>query len=255
MTGEKNLSKNTERNLAKDEAVENKYTVYAAGGIFTQHDLATNVFIKDSVWRQSDGKFELVLPQSKELRELDRPDIAAYIRNVDLAYVVKSDLLLARFDGLELDAGTIIEFMLAKFLGKPTVILRCDSRRLGGESLDEPYNLMVRNWPRTTEVHYDSLIKFSGGFAEEWKLLGNASTFQTIIKAELETVMKGIDELAKKIIGGLETVLEIKSPYPDEYQESVYKIIRHNPGGGFEQLISEEELTLLVRKFRESGTL
>ena len=122
------MSKNTERNLAKDDAVENKYTVYAAGGIFTQHDLATNVFIKDSVWKLSNGKFELVLPQSKELRKLDRPDNAAYIRNVDLIQVVKSDLVIARFDGLELDAGTVIEFMLAKFLGKPTVILRCGLR-------------------------------------------------------------------------------------------------------------------------------
>lgn len=249
------MSKSTERNLAKDGAGENKYTVYAAGGIFTQHDLATNVFIKDSVWRQSNGKFELVLPQSKELRELDRPDIAAYIRNVDLIQVVKSDLFLARFDGLELDAGTIIEFMLAKFLGKPTVILRCDSRRLGGKSLDEPYNLMVKNWPRTTEVHYDSLIKFTGGFAEEWKMLGKVSTFQTTIKAELETVMKGIDEIAQIIIDGLETVLKMKSPYPIEYQEFVYKAIRHSPGCGFEQLLSEEDLTILVRRFRESGTL
>ena len=121
-------------------------------------------------------------------------------------------MFIARFDGLELDAGTIIEFMLAKFLGKPTVILRCDSRRLGGESLDEPYNLMVKNWPRTTEVHFDSLIKFTGGFAEERKMLGNVSTFQTTIKAELKTVMRGIDELAQQIIGGLETVLEMKSP-------------------------------------------
>ena len=249
------MSKNTERKLAKNDAVENKYTVYSAGGIFTQHDLATNVFIKDSVWRQSDGKFELVLPQSKELRELDRPDIAAYIRNVDLAQVVKSDMFIARFDGLELDAGTVIEFMLAKFLGKPTVILRCDSRRLGGESLDEPYNLMVKNWPRTTEVHYDSLIKFTGGFAEKWKTLGNVSTFQTAIKAELETVMKGIDEIAQKLVAGLETVLAMKSSYPDEYQEFVYKIIRYSPGSGFEQLISEEELNTLVQKFRESGTL
>ena len=249
------MSKNTERNLAKYDADENKYTVYAAGGIFTQHDLATNVFIKDSVWKLSNGKFELVLPQSKELRELDRPDIAAYIRNVDLLQVVKSDLFIARFDGLELDAGTIIEFMLARFLGKPTVILRCDSRRLGGESLDEPYNLMVKNWPRTTEAHYDSLIKFTGGFAEEWKMLGNVSTFQSTIKAELKTVMRGIDELAQIIIGGLETVLKMESPYPDEYQEIVYKIIRHSPGSGFEQLLSDEELTTLVRKFRKSGTL
>ena len=72
---------------ARDEAVENKYSVYAAGGIFTQHDLTTNVLIKDSVWKQSKGKFELVLPQSKELRDIDRPDIAAYIRNVDLFQV------------------------------------------------------------------------------------------------------------------------------------------------------------------------
>ena len=249
------MSKNIGRTLAKDAAGENKYTVYAAGGIFTQHDLATNVFIKDSVWRQSNGKFELVLPQSKELRELDRPNIAAYIRNVDLVQTIKSDLFLARFDGLELDAGTIIEFMMAKFLGKPTVILRCDSRRLGGDSLDEPYNLMVKNWPRTTEVHYDSLIKFTGGFAEEWKILGNVSTFQTTIKAELKTVMKGIDDIAQKIIGGLETVLEMKSPYPDEYQELVYRAARYSPGSGFEQLLSEEELIILVRKFRESGTL
>ena len=249
------MSKDTERNLARDEVVENKYTVYAAGGIFTQHDLATNVFIKDAVWKLSNGKFELALPQSKELRELDRSDIAAYIRNVDLIQVIKSDLFIARFDGLELDAGTIIEFMLAKFLGKPTVILRCDSRRLGGESLDEPYNLMVKNWPRTTEVHFDSLIKFAGGFAEEWKMLGNVSTFQTTIKAELKTVMRGIDEIAQQIIGGLETVLEMKSPYPDEYQEIVYEIIRHSPGSGFEQLISDEDLTTLVQKFRKSGTL
>jgi len=249
------MSKDIERNLAKGQAIESKYTVYAAGGIFTQHDLATNVFIKDSVWRQSNGKFELVLPQSKELRELDRPDISAYIRNVDLVQVVKSDLFIARFDGLELDAGTVIEFMLAKFLGKPTVILRCDSRRLGGESLDEPYNLMVKNWPRTTEVHYDSLIKFTGGFAENWKTSGNVSTFQTIIKAELETVMKGIDEIAQIIVGGLETVLAMKSPYPDKYQEFVYKAIRYSPGSGFEQLISEEDLNTLVRKFKENGTL
>jgi nucleoside 2-deoxyribosyltransferase len=249
------MSTDTERNPARDEAAENKYTVYAAGGIFTQHELATNVFIKDAVWRLSNGKFELALPQSKESRELDRSDIAAYIRNVDLIQVIKSDLVIARFDGLELDAGTIIEFMLAKFLGKPTVILRCDSRGLGGESLDEPYNLMVKNWPRTAEVHFDSLIKFTGGYAEESKMLGAVPTFQSAIKAELKTVMRGIDEIAQRIIGGLETVLEMKSPYPDEYQEIVYKIIRHSPGSGFEQLISDEDLTRLVQKFRKSGTL
>lgn len=249
------MSEDTERNLAEGGKSAKSYTVYAAGGIFTQHDLATNVFIKDSVWRQSNGRFELVLPQSKELRDIDRSDIAAHIRNIDLLQVVKADFFLARFDGLELDAGTVIEFMLAKFLGKPTVILRCDSRRLGAENLDEPYNLMVKNWPRTIEIHFDSLYKFTTGFADEWEKLGNIDTFQTTIKAELNTVMKGIDDIARKIVKGLETVLEMKSPYPDEYQEIVYKAIRYSPGSGFEQLLSEEELEALAEKFRKKGTL
>ncbi len=249
------MSANTRRISGRDDGSITTYKVYTAGGIFTQHDLATNVFIKDSVWRQSKAKFELILPQSKELRELDRPDIAAYIRNVDLLQVLKSDLFIARFDGLELDSGTVIEFMLAKFLAKPTVILRSDSRRLGGQSLDEPYNLMVKNWPRTVEVHFDSLIKFTGNFAEEWNNSEIDSASDTTIKAEMKTVIKGIDEIAALIIDGLERVLLLESPYPKEYQEIIYKIIRHSPGSGFEQLISEQELSDLIQVFIEKGTL
>ena len=249
------MSKDTERDLAGDGTSAKSYTVYAAGEIFTQHNLATNVFIKDSVWKQSNSRFELVLPQSKELRHIDHSDITAQIRNIDLLQVLEADIFLARFDGLELDAGSVVEFMLAKFLGKPTVILRCDSRRLGGKDLDEPYNLMVKNWPRTIEIHFDSLYKFTTGFADEREKLGNIDTFHTTIEAELQTVMMGIDELAQKIIHGLETVLEMKSPYPDEYQEIVYKVARYSPAGGFEQLLSEKELEALVEKFRRNGTL
>lgn len=231
------------------------FTVYAAGGLFTQHDLATNVLIKKSVWKQSNGKYELVLPQSKELRELDRPDIAAHIRNVDLIQVVKTDMFLARFDGLELDAGTVIEFMLAKFLGKATVILRCDSRRLGGESLDEPYNLMVKNWPRTVEIHYDSLINYVGSFAQKWETQGSEETYHSTVEAEYQTIMKGINEVAEKIVEGLDAVQAKKSPYPDEFQELAYKITMYSPGSGFDQLISESELEALIQRFRSAGTL
>jgi nucleoside 2-deoxyribosyltransferase len=244
------MSQNT-----KSGTSENSYRVYTAGGIFTQHDLTTNVYIKESIWRQSNGKFELVLPQSKEMRDLDRPDLAVYIRNADLSNVLLADIILARFDGLELDAGTVVEFMFAKFLAKPVVILRCDSRRLGEENLDEPYNLMVKNWPRTVEVHFDSLYEFSRVLSEESEKVGNVDTFQAAIKAELKTVMQGIDETAQKIIRGLEAVLEIKSPYPHEYQEIVYKVARYSPGSGFDQLIPEEDLDRLLERFRESGTL
>jgi hypothetical protein len=43
------------------------YTIYSAGGLFTQDELATNIMIKEAVWRLSNGKFQLFLPQSREL--------------------------------------------------------------------------------------------------------------------------------------------------------------------------------------------
>ncbi len=226
------------------------YKVYAAGGLFTQHELATNVLIKEAVWRLSNGKFQLVLPQSKELKELD----AAYLRNVNLLDVVKADIIIARFDGPELDAGTVVEFAMAKSLGKPAVILRCDYRRLSGKGIDEPYNLMVRSWPRTVEVHIDSLLNYVGLLAEERKALGDRVTFQATIEAELNTVQKGVDEIAKKIIDGLEAVIKMKSPYPPEYQEIVYKASRYSPGSGFDQLLTEDELGEIIQRLRKNGT-
>ena len=229
------------------------YSVYSAGGLSTQYELAMNVLIKEAVWQLSNGKFQFVLPQSKEMRGLELE--AANIRNVDLLELVQADVVVARFDGLELDAGTVVEFTLAKSLGKPTVILRCDSRHLSGQDLDEPYNLMVKGWPRTVEVYIDSLINYISSFNKEHQALGDRVTFQATMKAELNTVQKGIDEISKKIIDGLEAVVKMGSPYPSEYQEIVYKALRYSPGGGFDKLLTEEELGRIIQRLRKNGTL
>ena len=231
------------------------YTVYSAGGLFTQDELATNVLIKDAVWRLSNGKFQLVLPQSRELRELDRLDVEAYIRNDDLLEVVKADIVLARFDGLELDSGTVVEFAMAKCLGKPTVILRCDFRRLSCTGLSEPYNLMAKNWPRTVDIHLNSYEVWASLFAEECQALDNNEPFQSTMKAELGTVQKSVEEIAKQVIDGMEAVLKMESPYPPEYQEVVYKAARFSPGSGFDQLLTESELDEIIQRLRKNGTL
>ena len=232
----------------------NSFKVYTAGSIFTQHDLLANVHIKKSVWRQSNGRFELVLPQSKELRDLDRADLAAHIRNLDLAQVLGSDAFLARFDGLEPDAGVVVEFMLAKFVAKPTVILRSDSRR-SVDGLDEPYNLMLKNWPRSVEVRFDSIMKYAGWFAEERGNLTIEGTVQAGMEAEFRTVQRGVDEIARGIIQALHAVLELPSPYPPEYREIVYRAARHLPGAGFDQLVSEQELDRLLERLDKAGAL
>jgi len=228
------------------------FSVYSAGGLSTQYELGMNVLIKEAVWQLSNGKFQFVLPQSKEMRGLELN--AANIRNIDLLELVKADIIVARFDGLELDAGTVVEFTMAKSLGKPTVILRCDSRHLSGQDLDEPYNLMVKCWPRTVEVHVDSLINYISFFNKEYQALGDGVTFQATMKAELNTVQNGIDEISKKIIDGLEAVIRVGSPYPPEFQEFVYEAWRYSPGGGFDQLLTEKELGRIIQRLRKNGT-
>ena len=217
--------------------------------------MATNVLIKEAVWRLSNGKFQLILPQFRELRELDRPDVEAYLRNIDLLEVVTADILLARFDGLELDSGTVVEFAMAKNLGKPTVILRCDFRRLSGIGVGEPYNLMVKNWPRTVELHLHSNMVWAALLAEERQILGNHAPFQATMKAELGMVQKSVDEIAKQVIAAMEAVLEMESPYPPEYQEVVYKAARISPGSGFDQILTASELDQTIQRLRDNGTL
>ena len=234
--------------------VAGPYTIYSAGGLFTQDELSTNILIKEAVWRLSNGKFQLFLPQSRELQELDQPNLEAYIRNTDLLEVVKADILLVRFDGLELDSGTVVEYMMAKFLGKPTVILRSDFRSVSFLPLCEPYNLMVKNWPRTVEIHLNSFTIWADMFTEELPRLDDDS-LHGLMKAELDTMQKSVDEVARQVIAGLEAVVEMKSPYPPEYQELVYQVARCSPGSGFDELLTTSELDELVQRLRVNGTL
>jgi nucleoside 2-deoxyribosyltransferase len=231
------------------------YTVYVASGLFNQYELAMNVSIKEAVSRLSGGRFQLFLPQSRELRDLDRPDVKAYIRNDDLVHVLRADILLARFDGLDLDSGIVVEYMAAKALGKPTVIWRSDFRRQSATSLSEPYNLMVENWPRTLEIRMDAFVMYMSLLAQERKVLGESEPFQDTMKAELGTVQKSVDEVARKLIDGLEAVLKMESPYAPEVQETVYRIFRHSPGSGFDQMLTEEELDEIIQRLRRNGTL
>jgi nucleoside 2-deoxyribosyltransferase len=214
------------------------YTIYCAGGLFTQDELATNVMLKEAVWRLSNGRFQLFLPQSRELQELDHPALEAHIRNTDLLEVVRADILLVRFDGLELDSGTVVEYMMAKFLGKPAVILRSDFRSVAFLPLCEPYNSMVKNWPRTIEIHLNSYGLWAELLSAERRAGSDSESMQVLMQAELSTLQKSVDEIAKQVIDALESVIEMKSPYPQEYQEVVYEALRFGPGSGFDELLT-----------------
>jgi len=231
------------------------YSVYVAGGLFTQDELTMNVMLKEAIWRLSGGKFQLFLPQSRELQELDRPDVEPFIRNTDLLEVLRADILLARFDGVELDSGTVVEYMVAKSLGKPAVILRSDFRRLAGTGLSEPYNLMVKNWPRTVNIHIDSYVFWAGLLVEERSTLMGSDAFQVALQAELGVVRKSVDQIAARLIAGFEDVIKMQSPYPLEHRQAVYRAFRFSPGSGFDQLLTPTELDEIIQRLEVNGTL
>jgi nucleoside 2-deoxyribosyltransferase len=231
------------------------YTIYSAGGLFMQDELATNVLLKEAVWRLSNGKFQLNLPQSREIQELDRDNIEAFIRNDDLLQVIQADILLARFEGLELDSGTVVEYITAKYLGKPTVVLRTDFRSTTFIETCDPYNLMVKNWPRSVDIHLHSYMLWARLFAEELQASDEDDPDQTTMKAELSSLQRSIDEIAAQVIEGLKEVIKMESPYPPEYQETVYQAVRFSLGSGFDQMLTASKLDEIIQRLRKNGTL
>ncbi len=231
------------------------FQVYTAGRMFAHHELAFNAFLKETVWRLSNKKFELILPQSNQPPDLDKPDPALRIRNFDLLHVLKSDLLIVVFDGEESDAGAVVEYIFAKFLGKPSVILRSDSRGLDSPAFDDPYNLMAKNWPRNVVVHVDSMSVFSKKISKGLPKKVNELSPDEIIQMEMLAAKAGFDLIGQQVADALEQALHMKSPYPEQYQEMVYQVARLAPGSGFDKVLSENELDEIIKSLLSKGSL
>src|SRR5690606_18601323 len=105
---------------------------------------------------KSHGRYRCRLPQDFELRGLHPQTI----RDQDIRALIECDLALFNFDGTELDSGTVVEFMFAKFADIPSVILRSDLRGGGDQGRGDPWNLMVSFYPRTVTVLTPSLIDY-----------------------------------------------------------------------------------------------
>jgi hypothetical protein len=114
---------------------------------------------------------------------------------------------------------------------------------------------MVKSWPRTVEIYIDSLMDYVRTIAKVRQAMIDSNSPQTTLESELNIVRKAIDDLAFKVIDALESVLDMKSPYPAKYQEIVYEAMRYCVGSSFEQLLSASELETIIWKLRNHKTL
>src|SRR3954462_3124427 len=130
------------------------YTVYFASELFSLKHLIGNAYLGEAIYEKSHGRYLCQLPQDFE----PRGKTAQAGRDKDIRALGGCDLALFNFDGAELDSGTVVEFMFAKFADIPSVILRSDLRAAGDSS--DPWNLMASFYPRTVSVVVPSLLSY-----------------------------------------------------------------------------------------------
>ena len=97
--------------------------------------------------------------------------------------------MLFNFDGSDLDSGTVAEYMYAKTLDIPAVILRTDFRH-GGDQEPEgnPWNIMVSFYPRTFALHLDAMQRYTDSLSEG----GSAQEVSARIQQRIATEVVGL---------------------------------------------------------------
>ena len=201
------------------------YTIYFAGQLFDHKHLAGNALLASHIDGDSQGRYRCILPQDLEQRGIGPMGI----RDQDLRAVMECDLSLFNFDGAEIPVGAVAEYMYAKMLDIPTVILRTDFRGGGDQDAEgDPWNLMVSFYPRTRIRHLDGMQWYQEALAEGGDAVEVAARYQRRIAEE---VIELLDEVRgdTPILEGGQTNAEDK-----------YRWALRLAGGGLAHLVSGE---------------
>ena len=201
--------------------------IYFAGGLFDHKELAGNMLLAKKIEQLSAGRYQVLLPQDFESAQTD----ATSVRNNDYKLLMACDLIVANFDGVELDSGTVAEFCCAKMLDLPAVLFRTDFRNgVERPGAVVPWNLMISAYPRTVNLiinGMDELVRHD---------------------RDLEKYHAAI---AERIIAAADEVVAAKSLLPQEDLLTHYQRTLQLLGGGMSSLFTDEELqTLLAGKIQ-----
>ncbi len=211
---------------AKKSPASPSRTVYFAGELFSAKHLVGNAYLAEAIHAASHGRYLCRLPQDFELRD-HHPQ---QIRDTDIHNLFECDLAVFNFDGPELDSGTVVEFMFAKFADIPCVILRSDFRAAGdqGPAFD-PWNLMASFYPRSVSVPVNAMALYKTAYAaarratltDTTRLAGqhSSATAQTVCEQIAERVVRGLDRAAK-----------LKPALPKSLRTDVYRWLAAMPG-------------------------
>jgi nucleoside 2-deoxyribosyltransferase len=227
---------------------QRSYTVYLGGALFSLKDLIGNAWLAEAIYEKSHGRFRCLLPQ--DFFEL-RGRSGRVIRDYSLRALIGCDLALLNFDGTELDSGTVVEFMYAKFADVPSVLLRTDIRN-AGDHRDEPWNLMAGHFPRTASVIVPSLFDYRGALQRRQRrrlehalhLAGQHSS------AAAQLVW---EQVAAQCVRAFDRVLALEPVMPKHLREEAYQWLVLAPAlHGKEKELRKEFERHLERKVERS---
>ncbi len=217
------------------------HTIYFAGALFNHKDLLGNALLADAIDTRSAGAYHCVLPQNLE----QTTHRACDIRDQDLKAVAECDLAILHFDGAELDSGTVVEFMMAKFLDIPSVLVRTDFRSAGDQDKDgDPWNLMCSFYPRTVTLATNGLADWQGATGET--------------DSVADAVARTVGGMADSILGALD---EVRTRPPVlkgdlEHLKTVYRWGLEYAGGELARLAGDADYVAgLVERKRRLGLL
>lgn len=204
------------------------YTVYFGGELFSTKHLLGNAVLAEAVRARSGRRFQPLLPQVLEQRDTT----AHAIRDQDIRALLSCDLGLFHYDGPELDAGTVVEFMFAKFADIPAVLLRTDFRGSGEISASgEPWNLMTSFYPRTVSVILDAMVMFQKHLARPTPLSPSIPPTQDGGESSgLVAAQKMIEQTADAVVAALDRVLATSPILPPHLRGPVYQWLSAMPG-------------------------
>ena len=203
------------------------YTVYLAGELFSAKHLLGNAALAEAIFALSNGRYVAILPQNLEQRGTS----PHAIRDQDLRTVLNCDLGLFHYDGPELDSGTVVEYLFAKFADIPSVLLRTDFR-LGGDggTTDGAWNLMSSFFPRTKVVQLDSMALYQEALRGAGGATGTPPEQVLDEGRSLEGGRRLTERIAAQVIDSFDALLAMPPVLPPMFAESVYHWLALMPG-------------------------
>jgi nucleoside 2-deoxyribosyltransferase len=213
--------------------------IYFAGDLFDSKDLGGNLMLAGAIDRYAAGRYQVMMPQNGECEVLERTSQS--IRDADFELLFNCDVIVANFDGTDLDSGTVVEFCFAKMLDMPAVLLRTDFRDGGDKTLPDgsPWNLMCSHYPRTENLHINGMVLY-----HECKA-------QTVLAADF--LNNYYNNIAEKVIAALDRVVAEPAWLEGHRLMEQYKSTVRSIGGTLPKRLPKARLREIIDSKVASG--